>query len=288
MAIAPGSRVAGYRLGRLLGSGSHGSVYLAENLASRRVVALKLVPLLAADANGGDAAAAAAAAAAKQQFLRHAATAQGLQHPGVVTLHAAGVHGTMGWLAMEPVPGCDLQRYTVPARLLPEPVVLRVGARLAEALAHAHALGVVHRDIKPANVLVHWPGDIVKLADFGLARTADAQATRTGLLLGSPGYMAPEQLAGGVPDARTDFYALGVTLFQLLAGRLPFEGDTLGALLRQVATSAAPDLRLLHPRLPAGVADLVARLLSHDADRRAETAATLAQELHVAMRDLLR
>lgn len=280
MAIAPGSRVAGYRLGRLLGSGSHGAVYLAESLANRRVVALKLVPLPTADD--------AAAAAAKQQFLRHAATAQGLKHPGIVTLHAAGVHGSTGWLAMEPVPGSDLQRYTVPARLLPEPVVLRVGARLAEALAHAHALGVVHRDIKPANVLVHWPADIVKLADFGLARTADAQATRTGLLLGSPAYMAPEQLAGAVPDARTDFYALGVTLFQLLSGRLPFEGDTLGALLRQVATSTAPDLRQLHPRLPAEVAGLVARLLSHEADRRAETAATLAQELHVVMRGLSR
>ena len=274
MAIAPGSRVAGYRLGRLLGTGSHGAVYLAEELATGQAVALKVVPL------------AAGASAEHKQFLRQAATARGLKHPGIVALYSAGVHGSTGWLAMEPVPGSDLQRYTAPARLLPEPVVLRVGARLAEALAHAHALGVVHRDIKPANVLVHWPDDIVKLADFGLARTADAQATRTGLLLGSPGYMAPEQLAGAVPDARTDFYALGVTLFQLLSGRLPFEGDTMGALLRQVATSAAPDLRLMHPRLPAHVARLVARLLSRDADRRAETAATLAQELHAAMQGL--
>ncbi len=276
MAIAPGSRVAGYRLGRLLGSGSHGAVYLAEDLATGQVVALKVVPLPAGDS------------VASKQFLRQAATAQALKHPGIVALHAAGVHRTTGWLAMEPVPGSDLQRYTAPARLLPEPVVLRVGARLAEALAHAHALGVVHRDIKPANVLVHWPADIVKLADFGLARTADAQATRTGLLLGSPGYMAPEQLAGAVPDARTDFYALGVTLFQLLSGRLPFEGDSMGALLRQVATSAAPDLRQMHPRLPAPVAKLVARLLLREADRRAETAATLAQELHVAMQGLSR
>ena len=275
MAIAPGSRVAGYRIRRLLGSGNHGAVYLAEDLASGQVVALKLVPLPAGDD------------AARQQFLRHAATAQGLKHPGIVALLAAGVQGTTtGWLAMEPVPGSDLLRYTAPARLLPEALVLRLGARLAEALAHAHALGVVHRDIKPANVLVHWPGDIVKLADFGLARTADAEATRTGLLLGSPGYMAPEQLAGAVPDARTDFYALGVTLFQLLSGRLPFEGDTMGALLRQVASSAAPDLRQMHPRLPAHVARLVARLLSRQADRRAETAATLAQELHAAIQGL--
>jgi serine/threonine protein kinase len=274
VAIASGSRVAGYRVGRLLGSGHHGAVYLAEEVATGQVVALKVVPLQAGDG------------AASKQFFRQATTAQRLKHPGIVALHAVGVDGTTGWLAMEPVPGSDLQRYTAPARLLPEPVVLRVGARLAEALAHAHALGVVHRDIKPANVLVHWPGDIVKLADFGLARAADAQATRTGLLLGSPGYMAPEQLAGAVPDARTDFYALGVTLFQLLSGRLPFEGETMGALLRQVASSNAPDLRLLHPRLPAPVARLVARLLSRQPDRRAETAATLAQELHTVIKGL--
>jgi len=274
VAVAPGSRVAGYRLGRLLGSGRHGAVYLAEHLATGQAVALKLVPLSAGDS------------AASQQFLRQATEAQGLKHPGIVALHAAGVQGKTGWLAMEPVPGSDLQRYALPARLLPEPVVLHVGARLAEALAHAHALGVVHRDIKPANVLVHWPADIVKLADFGLARTSDAQATRTGLLLGSPGYMAPEQLAGAVPDERTDFYALGVTLFQLLSGRLPFEGDTMGVLLQQVASSTAPDLRQMHPRLPAHVAKLVARLLSRQADRRAETAATLAQELHAAVRAL--
>ena len=285
MAIAPGTRIAGYRLGRLLGSGNHGAVYLAEELANGRAVALKLVPLAAGPGPGSDP----DGSAAGQQFLRHAATAQGLKHPGIVALHAAGVHGAhTGWLAMEPVPGSDLQRYTAAARLLPEALVMRLGARLAEALAHAHALGVVHRDIKPANVLVHWPSDIVKLADFGLARTADAQATRTGLLLGSPGYMAPEQLAGTVPDARSDFYALGVTLFQLLSGRLPFEGDTLGALLRQVASSAAPDLRQMHPRLPAHVAGLVARLLSRHPDRRAETAATLARELHAAGQALTR
>ena len=275
MATAPGTRIAGYRLGRVLGCGQHGTVHLAEELATGQAVALKLVTLPAE-----------ATVDAKKQFLHQAAAAQSLKHPGIVALHAAGVQGALGWLAMELVPGSDLQRYTAPARLLPEALVLQVGARLAEALAHAHALGVVHRDIKPANVLVHWPGDLVKLADFGLARTADTQATRTGLLLGSPGYMAPEQLAGAVPDARTDFYALGVTLFQLLSSRLPFEGDTLGALLRQVASSAAPDLRQMHPRLPAHVAHLVARLLSRQPDRRADTAATLAQELHAAMRAL--
>ena len=280
MATEPGTRIADYRLGRLLGRGSHGAVHLAEHEGTGQAVALKLVPLPLSLPSGDG------LAVARQQFLRQAATAQGLKHAGIVTLHAAGVQGTMGWLAMELVPGSDLQRYTAPARLLPEAVVLRIGARLAEALAHAHALGVVNRDIKPANVLVDWPGDIVKLADFGLARAADAQATRTGRWLGSPGYMAPEQLAGAVPDARSDFYALGVTLFQLLSSRLPFEADTLGALLQQVATSAAPDLRQLHPRLPAHVAKLVARLLSRQPDRRADTAAALAQELHAAMRAL--
>lgn len=276
MAHAAVAHIAGYRLGRLLGSGQHGTVHLAAQVATGQVVALKLVSLPADDAE------------VRRQFLRQAATALALKHPGIVALHAAGVQGPLGWLAMEAVLGSDMQRYTAPARLLPDPLVLRVGARLAEALAHAHALGVVHRDIKPANVLVHWPGDIVKLADLGLARVADAHATRTGLLLGSPAYMAPEQLAGAVPDARSDFYALGVTLFQLLSGRLPFEGITLGELLRQVASCDAPNLRQMHPRLPTAVATLVARLLSRQPGQRAETAATLARELHVAAQSLMR
>ena len=267
-----GQSVAGWRLGRLIGQGAQSSVFLATRDAGagadELAAALKLVSLAGADDT------------ARAAFLASAATARRLRHPGIVAVLDAGVEGPLGWLAMEPVPGSALGRYTHPRRLLPEPLVLRVAEALAAALAHAHRLGVVHRDLKPANVLVHWPGDIVKLADFGLARDSGAAPTATGLMLGSPGYMAPELLAGRLPTPASDFYALGATLFQLLAGRLPHEADSLGELLRRVAAEPAPDLRTLRPDLPAPLAVLVGRLLDKRAARRPSDGDALAQSLH--------
>ena len=264
-----GQRVAGWRLQRLIGQGTQSTVFLAtrDAGAGEEVAALKLVDLTGADD------------AARAAFLANAATARRLQHPGIVAVLDAGVEGPLGWLAMEPVPGGALVRYTEPRRLLPEPLALRVAEALAAALAHAHRLGVVHRDLKPANVLVHWPGDIVKLADFGLARESGATPTATGLMLGSPGYMAPELLAGSLPTPASDFYALGATLFQLLAGRLPHEADSLGELLRRVAAEPAPDLRTLRPELPAPLAALVGQLLDKRAARRPSDGDALARSL---------
>jgi serine/threonine protein kinase len=263
-----GAMLAGLRIVRILGQGAVGTVYLAAHPDTFQPAAVKVVPLVGADGP-----------AQRKLFLQTAATARRLVHPGIVAVHDAGTDGARGWLVMEAVPGSDLERYTHRARLLPEPVVLRLAERVATALAYAHGQGVVHRDLKPANVLVDWPTDTVKLADFGLARLHDAEQTRTGLVLGSPAYMAPEQLAGSVPTAASDLYALGVTLFQLLAGRLPHVGDSMGALLRQVATEPAPDLRSLRPALPAALAELVARLLSKRPASRPAGALAVAQTL---------
>jgi eukaryotic-like serine/threonine-protein kinase len=180
---------------------------------------------------------------------------------------------------MELLGGCDLERYTRPARLLPEPVVLRLAERMARALGYAHSRGVVHRDVKPANVIVDWSSHRVTLTDFGIARAAGAESTRTGLVLGSPVYMSPEQLAGAPADARGDLYALGVMLFQLLSGRLPHESHSLGDLLRQVAHETAPDLRQIRPELPAALAALVASLLAKAPGARARNAELVANTL---------
>ena len=267
--LPAGHRIANYTLQRRLGSGSHGTVYLARDARTKGWVALKLLPLPPGEAGqlGG------------QAFLDAAKAARLLHHPDVVAVFGAGLDGNTAWLAMEAVPGADLARYTRPPRLLPESLVLRLGQRLAAALAHAHQQGVVHRDVKPANVLVHWPSDTVKLADFGLSRMADASNTATGMMLGSPAYMAPEQLAGVVPTARTDLYALGITLYELLTGRPAFDGNTMGELLRQITQLPAPNLAQSRPDLPAALALLLQRLMARDVTARPNDAKGVADEL---------
>ncbi len=251
-----GDLVGGWRLLRPLGRGSTGQVHLALSPDGQRTAAFKIVALADEDE------------AARQRFERQAAALQQLEHPDIVALWAAGIDGPCAWLAMEPVPGRDLGRYTHPARLLPEALVVAAGARIARALAHAHRAGIVHRDLKPANVLVHLPSGTLKVADFGLARPQGTDSTRTGVIAGTPSYMAPEQLTGSVPDLAADLYALGVTLFELLAGRRPHDGASLGELLRRVATEPPASLGALRPDLPQALVTLIERLLARDRARR--------------------
>ena len=264
-----GASVAGFRLIRRLGQGTQSLVFLAEQSASGRQVALKLAHLGALEDRG----------AAKQAFLQAANTARRLVHPDIVTVLDAGIEGTTAWLAMEAVPGGDMGLHTRAPHLLPPARVMAVAHRVAGALSHAHRQGVVHRDLKAGNVLVDEAGDIVKLADFGLARTAGAGQTGTGIVLGTPACMAPEQLAGALPTAATDLYALGVLLFELLSGRLPHEARTMGELLRQVAQEPAPALDTLRPGLALGLSLLVAQLLAKTPAGRPADAAAVAAEL---------
>lgn len=273
----PQARLGGHLLLRSIGQGANGTVHLAQPPGDAPIVALKLVRLPSTEAR----------AQAAAQFEAAAAAAARLHHPGIVQVFQWGVEDEWAWVTMEPVPGTDLARYGQPARLLPEALVLRIGARLAEALAYAHRQGLVHRDVKPANVLVNWATDDVKLADFGLARGAWAAQTGTGIVPGSPAYMSPEQLSGAVAGAAADLYALGVTLFELLTGRLPHEAQNMGELLRQVAQEPAPPLTHIRPDLPAGVAALVARLLAKQPSERpadGEMVAAQLRELAAAIR----
>lgn len=259
---------------RLLGRGLHARVYAANDRLCKQLVALKIY---AVQTDSRDSPA--ALAEARSRFDDEADIAQRLRHPDIVQVLDRGNFEDQAWLAMELVAGSSLQRYTDAQRLLPEPVLLQAAQRVALALHHAHEQGVIHRDLKPANVLVHWPSDTLKLVDFGLARTEDAAATRTGLMLGTPHYMAPELLAGGRPDARSDCYALGVMLFELLSSRLPFETTNMGELLRRVARDTAPDLREFKPQAPAALAELVAELLTTQPGQRLADASRAAGRL---------
>ena len=256
--LQAGAVVAGYRLERPIADGADSRVFVAQAAAGDTPVALKLVPLATGES----------AAAAEAGFRSAAAVALGLRHATIVAVHGFGVEDGLGWLAMELVPGQDLGHHTQAHSLLPVAHVLLASQRIAQALAYAHRHGVVHRDLKPANVLADWTTGTIKLADFGLARAGDGAQTGTGLVPGTPYFMAPEQMAGAAPTPQSDFYALGVVLFQLLAGRLPFEGHSMGELLRQAAHEPAPDLRLLRPELPEELTALVARLLDKRPERR--------------------
>lgn len=272
-------RFAGCIVDRVLGSGATSTVYAAFDDAAAEWRALKVfAPSPGLDPDQ--------IAEAGTRFVREAELAARLNHPGIVRQYRAGHDGVLDWLLMELLPGTDLRRYAAPSRLLPEAVVLDIGARLARALAHAHGAGIVHRDLKPANVIVDWRSGRVTLTDFGLARAADAAQTRTGLVLGSPGYMAPELLAGAPPSPASDLYALGAMLFELLTGARPFEADALGELLRRVASEPAPDLRLHRPDLPPALARLLMALLAKRPEQRPAGAAAVAEALDALRRPI--
>ncbi len=261
-----------YEVGRAIGRGAMSSVLLGRDSASGRAVALKTLAL--GDEFDGE-----ALAEARRRFLREAGTAARLRHEGIAQVFEAGEDQGLAYIAMEHVHGHDLRRCTQPPGLLPPALVLRIGAQVAEALAHAHRQGVVHRDIKPANVMFDPTTGTAKVTDFGIARATDVGRTRTGLLLGTPAYMAPEQLTGQPADARSDLYSLGVVLFQLLCGRLPHEAESMAALLGQIAHQRAPDIRSVCPQLPEELALCVAAMLSKRPDARPADGRQLAHEL---------
>ncbi|MFO1334241.1 MAG: serine/threonine-protein kinase [Piscinibacter sp.] len=272
-----------YRIESEIGRGSMGAVYLGRDPQIGRQVAIKTLAL--GREFGAD-----KLVEARERFFREAETAGRLQHPDIVTIFDAGEAGEAGelaWIAMEYVKGGDLQRFTVPGRLLPAPQVLEIVARVAEALSYAHSQGVVHRDIKPANVMVDTEGSSVKVMDFGVARVDDASRTRTGIVLGTPSFMSPEQMSGRRTDGRSDLYSLGVMLFQLLTGTLPFEGGSMAELMRRIVNEPAPDLRGLRPELPQALADVVALALEKRPEVRYADGVQMAQDLRAVAAAML-
>ncbi|OWQ88478.1 hypothetical protein CDN99_16625 [Roseateles aquatilis] len=219
----------------------------------------------------------------RDRFMREAGAARHLQHPDILRVLDAGESAGDTWIAMEYVVGQDLSHHTRPGQLLPLREVLLLGARLGRALDYAHSHGVVHRDIKPANVMLDRESGSVKIMDFGIARVADSSRTRTGLVLGTPSYMSPEQLAGLQVDGRSDLYSLGAMLFQLLTGNLPHQTESMASLMHQIANQPAPDVRRLRAELPESLALVVALSLEKRPELRYQRGATLAQDLEAVL-----
>lgn len=261
---------------RPLGHGTQSRVFLAEQLSSGHLVALKVASFEGTQAG----------AASARAFLQSAQLARSLVHSHIVVIHDAGREGSLVWLSMEAVAGTDLSGYVQAPKLLPELLTLRVAEQVAQALDCAHRQGIVHRDVKPANVLLDWANQTIKLTDFGLAGLNGISSTGTGIVLGTPAYMAPEQLAGGLPSVSTDLYAVGVLLFELLTGQLPHSGNNMGELLKKVALVAPLHLHALRPDLPVALADLIARLLAKTPLLRPPSGADLAEALRKMALDM--
>jgi eukaryotic-like serine/threonine-protein kinase len=261
-----------YLVDRQLGRGSMGAVYLGHDPKIGRQVAIKTMAL-SQEFDGAE------LTEARARFFREAETAGRLQHRDIVTIFDAGEDQDLAYIAMEYLKGHDLQRYTTAAQLLPLATVLRIVARVADALAYAHSQGVVHRDIKPANVMIDPADGSVKVTDFGIARITDSSRTRTGMVLGTPSFMSPEQMSGRRVDGRSDLYSLGVMLFQLLTGRLPHTAESMAKLMYQIANDPAPDIRSMRADLPEALANVVALALEKRPEVRYADGRQLAADL---------
>jgi hypothetical protein len=261
-----------YLVEREIGRGAMGAVYVGYDPATDHRVALKTMSL-ATEFSGAD------LIDARTRFLREAEMAGRLDHPDIVSVIDAGEVDGVAFIAMELVQGKDLSEFTAADKLLPPPTLLAIMARVADALAYAHSRGVTHRDIKPGNIMVDLERGVVKVMDFGVARVADAARTRTGVVLGTPTFMSPEQLAGQAIDGRSDLYSLGVTLFQLLTGQLPYRNDSMAVLMRAIASDPVPHVCELRPDLPQAVGDVVALALEKHPTTRYADGHQMAEDL---------
>ena len=268
-----------YQVDKELGKGAMGVVYLGKDPKIGRVVAIKTMAL-SQEFSGDE------LVDARERFFREAETAGRLQHQNIVTIFDAGEEHDLAYIAMEFLKGKDLLDFCKDGNLLPVTKVLSIVARVAEALAYAHRQNVVHRDIKPANIMYELDSDTVKVTDFGIARITDSSKTKTGLVLGTPSFMSPEQLAGKKVDGRSDLYSLGVMLFQMLTGVLPFRGESMAELMFKIANEEAPDIRIIRKELPESLANLVALSVSKRPETRYQDGDQFAADLRSVMGEM--
>lgn len=268
-----------YQVEKELGRGAMGMVYLGKDPKIGRTVAIKTMALSQEfdESEIGE---------VKTRFFREAETAGRLQHPNIVTIFDAGEDHDLAYIAMEFIKGHDLTRHVKLETLMPAREVMKLIADAADALDYAHTQGVVHRDIKPANLMYLPEETKVKVTDFGVARLTDSSKTKTGMVLGTPSYMSPEQLAGKHVDGRSDLFSLGVTLYQMLTGALPFTGDSMATLMYKIANEPHEPPSTLKADLPPCINGIVDRILQKNHDLRYQRGSELATDLRACLQQM--
>ncbi len=270
------SHLGRYEIIGELGQGAMGLVYKAKDPLIDRPLAIKTISLnLAMEEDKAE---------YEARFYQEAKAAGSLSHPNIVTIYDVGKSGDVAYIAMEFLQGRELRDVLNEYPLLPIDQVLDIVVQVAQGLAYAHEHGIVHRDVKPANIMVVRDGH-VKITDFGIARMASASVrTQTGMVLGSPKYMSPEQVLGKTIDQRTDIFSLGVMLYEMLTGQQPFVGDTINAIMYQTINTVPRSPNALNPAVPAMLNFIVAKALAKNPDDRYRDAEEFANDLR-ACRD---
>jgi serine/threonine-protein kinase len=266
-----------YVIQQELGRGAMGVVYKALDSVLERPVAVKTVNITLEREYADK---------YEKRFYQEARAAGSLNHPNIVTIHDVGKAGDVVFMAMEYIEGVELRSLIGEGRPLRVAQALSIAAQIAEALAYAHQRGVVHRDIKPANIMVLANGP-VKITDFGIARMRGARdLTQTGMMLGSPKYMSPEQVIGKRADHRSDIFSLGVILYEMLCGAAPFNGENVTALMYQIVNFVPPTPSGVNEAVPEMLDYIVAKMIAKPIEERYADAAELARDLRDCERQL--
>jgi serine/threonine-protein kinase len=253
-----------------LGQGAMGVVYKAKDPLIDRVVAIKTINLSLAMEEKEE---------YEGRFYQEAKAAGRLNHPNIVTIYDVGKSGDIAYIAMEFLEGRELRDILNEGTLLPVDQVLSIVAQVALGLAYAHEHDIVHRDVKPSNIMVIRDGH-AKITDFGIARMASASVrTQTGMVLGSPKYMSPEQVMGKTIDQRSDVFSLGVMLYEMLTGQAPFNGENVNAIMYQTLNAVPAPPNSLNPNIPEMVNFIVAKALAKAVEDRYQNAKEFAADL---------
>lgn len=263
-------QIGRYEVLSILGRGAMGVVYKAADPVLNRVVAVKTINLsLDPDLRGEY----------EARFQQEAKAAGSLSHPAIVTIYDLGKTGDLAYIAMEFLDGQELHDLISAEQRLPVKQATSIAAQVASGLSYAHQHGIVHRDIKPANIMVLKDGT-AKITDFGIARMRVSEVkTQTGMRLGSPKYMSPEQVLGQRVDHRTDIFSLGVLLYEMLTGKAPFRGDSLEALMYQTVNTVPLPPSRINPDVPEMLDLILAKMLEKRLENRYQSAADLASDL---------